>query len=94
MAHYGEVERLRHACDLEQAGDATRTHQVDHDDVDRTCFEHVAEGHAAIDVFAARDRSGQRIGHARDGAFNRWIDNLSYDWLSEKLRRPQDKAKG
>lgn len=27
---------------------------------------------------------------ARDGTFDRWIDNLSYDWLSEELRRPQD----
>jgi hypothetical protein len=27
----------------------------------------------------------------RDGApYDRWIDNLSYDWLSEQLRKPQD----
>jgi hypothetical protein len=24
------------------------------------------------------------------GAYDRWIDNLSYDWLSERLRSPQD----
>lgn len=24
------------------------------------------------------------------GPYDRWIDNLSYDWLSEQLRRPQD----
>jgi hypothetical protein len=29
----------------------------------------------------------------RDGdPYDRWIDNLSYDWLSERLRRPQDPA--
>lgn len=28
---------------------------------------------------------------ARDGGpYNRWIDNLSYDWLTEQLRNPQD----
>ena len=29
----------------------------------------------------------------RDGdPYDRWIDNLSYDWLSERLRKPQDPA--
>src|SRR5690606_1409707 len=52
--------------DLEQPRDAARAHQVDHDDVDRALLQHVAEGHRAVDVFAAGDRRGEGGGDPRE----------------------------
>ena len=59
VADHRQVEGLGHAGDLEPRGDAARAHLVDHHDIDRAGFEHVAERHDAVEVFAAGDRGRQ-----------------------------------
>ena len=54
-----QVERLRHAGDLQPLRDAAGAQQVDHDEVERARLEHVPERRDAVDVLAARDRRGE-----------------------------------
>ena len=60
VAHHRQVEGLGHGRDLHPLGDAAHPREVDHDDVDRARFDHVAEGHDAPDIFAAGDRRPER----------------------------------
>jgi hypothetical protein len=62
VADYRQVEGLGHAGDLQPWGNAAGAHLVDHHDIDRAGFEHVAERHDAVEVFAAGDRRCQSRG--------------------------------
>jgi hypothetical protein len=54
-----------YAGDLEPLGDPADPHQIDHHDVDRVPFDHVAERDDAPDVFAARHRRRRRAAVTR-----------------------------
>src|SRR6476661_4105245 len=66
VIHDRQIERLSHAGDLHPLRDAARAYHVDHHDVDRTRFEHVAEWYETVDVFASRNRRRQRLRNARE----------------------------
>ena len=55
VAHDRQVEGFGHASDLHPLRDAADPDQVDHDIVDGSCLDHVAEWDDAIDEFAAAD---------------------------------------
>ncbi len=64
MADHRQVEGLGHAGDLEPWGDAAAAHLIDHHNVDRAGFDHVAERDDAPEVFAAGYRGRQGCGDA------------------------------
>src|SRR5271155_3036977 len=65
MADHRQVESFRHAGDLEPWGDTAGAHLIDHDDVDRTGLEHVAERHHTPEVFATCNRRREGLRHPR-----------------------------
>src|SRR5262245_1225617 len=64
VADHGQVEGVRHAGDLEPWRDAAATHLIDHHDIDRPRFHHVAERYNPPEVFATGNRRRKRSRHA------------------------------
>ena len=63
MAHDRQVEGLRHRGNLHPLRDATGAQHVDHRNIHRTGFHHVAERRQPVEILAAGQRRGERLGH-------------------------------
>ena len=63
VAHHRQVEGLRHGGNLHPLRDATGAQHVDHWNINRAGFHHVAERHQPVEILAAGQRCGERLGH-------------------------------